>query len=244
MAWPKKFNWVTAYLSAVALLVSKPAISGLIDPNAPRPQPEPTVVVVPFGDAVADQSSSLGASGLGATGAVAGLVGIAADLAAGSASANKDDEQRKQIGEHVAGSDYQVLFAAKIASGLRNCHMTVTQADKLPAPEKNLNSQPVSGSRYKSHPNHRYLVETRLATVAVQKSLFSTKLCVYGFAKAYKTSDMSQVGVYKGSNGLGNCKNSLDHYSDDDPEKIPELKRVIDAALTVAGNQISEQLCE
>lgn len=74
--------------------------------------------------------------------------------------------------------------------------------------------------------------------------LFGTKLCVYGFAKTFKTSDMTPIGTYKGSNGLSNCKQTLDHYSDDDSEKVSEFKRVMDVALSVAATQITDQMCE
>lgn len=221
------------------LVMANTAMSaGLVHPEDPRPQPEPTVIVVPFGQAEIEQSSSISTSGL------LGLVGIAADLAVGAAASSSDEQQRKKLEDHAAEVDYQVVFAQKIADGLNKCHMRADVGSKLPAPTKKITSnETVSGNLYKSDPRHRFLVESRLGHVVVQKMLFGTKLCVYGFARAFKTVDMSPIGVYKGSNGLGNCKNELDHYLDSDPEKIPEFRKVMDSALTTAGSEIAEQLC-
>lgn len=231
---------IKAAIGGSLLVMANSAISaGLVHPEDPRPQPEPTVIIVPFGQAEIEQSSSI------STGGLLGLVGIAADLAVGAAKSSGDEQQRKKLEDHAAEVDYQVVFAQKIADGLNKCHMRADVGSKLPAPTRKITSnETVSGDLYKSDPRHRFLVESRLGHIAVQKMLFGTKLCVYGFTRAFKTSDMSPIGVYKGSNGLGNCKNGLEHYSDSDPEKIPEFRKVIDSALTTAGSEIAEQLCQ
>lgn len=223
---------------AVLVMATSASSAGLINPQDPRPQPEPTIIVVPFGQSEIEQSSSISTSGL------LGLVGIAADLAVGAAASSSDSLQRKKLEDHAADVDYQVVFAQKIADGLNKCHMRAEVGSKLPAPTKKITAnETVSSDLYKSDPRHRFLVESRLGLIAVQKMLFGTKLCVYGFSRAFKTADMSPLGVYKGSNGLGNCKNELDHYSDSDPEKIPEFRKAMDSALTLAGSEIAEQLC-
>ncbi|MGV0952819.1 MAG: hypothetical protein ACOYBR_00740 [Fluviibacter sp.] len=231
---------IKASIAGVLLIMANSAMStGLVHPDDPRPQPEPTVIVVPFGQAEIEQSSSISTSGL------LGLVGIAADLAVGAAASSSDEQQRKKLVDHAGEVDYQVVFAQKIADGLNKCHMRADVGGHLPVPTKKLSSnETVSGDSYKSDPQHRFLVESRLAVVAVQKMLFGTKLCVYGFAKAFKTKDLSPIGVYKGSNGTNFCKDDLNHYSDTDPEKIPEFRKVMDLALTKAGSGIAEQLCK